>query len=209
MTFKSAILAIGIFGLGIGGACADTYTSANFSGGIFGGSANVSAPFSGTVSPGQTFTGSFVYDNNLVPGAGTGFTNVALSSFPNVVPFFTFNINGSSYTVDDPNAAIQYNNGHFNGFNVNDDFSFAGGNYVLQISGGILAVRLASDPLGQSFVNGYINIGDSGVTGQTPYVPQVAAVPEPSTWAMMILGFCGVGFVTYRRRKQAVALASA
>ena len=28
-----------------------------------------------------------------------------------------------------------------------------------------------------------------------------AAVPEPSTWAMMILGFAGVGFMAYRRRK--------
>jgi PEP-CTERM motif-containing protein len=28
----------------------------------------------------------------------------------------------------------------------------------------------------------------------------VAAVPEPSTWAMMILGFLGVGFLAYRRR---------
>jgi len=30
-----------------------------------------------------------------------------------------------------------------------------------------------------------------------------AAVPEPSTWAMMILGFAGVGYMTYRRRKAA------
>jgi hypothetical protein len=29
----------------------------------------------------------------------------------------------------------------------------------------------------------------------------VAAVPEPSTWAMMVLGFAGVGFMSYRRRK--------
>lgn len=29
----------------------------------------------------------------------------------------------------------------------------------------------------------------------------VAAVPEPSTWAMMILGFAGVGFIAYRRRQ--------
>ncbi|MBA2401019.1 MAG: PEPxxWA-CTERM sorting domain-containing protein [Bradyrhizobium sp.] len=28
------------------------------------------------------------------------------------------------------------------------------------------------------------------------------AVPEPSTWAMMILGFAGVGFMAYRRRSQ-------
>ena len=26
-------------------------------------------------------------------------------------------------------------------------------------------------------------------------------VPEPSTWAMMILGFAGVGFMAYRRKK--------
>jgi PEP-CTERM motif len=29
------------------------------------------------------------------------------------------------------------------------------------------------------------------------------AVPEPSTWAMIILGFAGIGFMTYRRRKAA------
>ena len=28
----------------------------------------------------------------------------------------------------------------------------------------------------------------------------IAAVPEPSTWAMMILGFIGVGFMAYRRK---------
>jgi hypothetical protein len=28
----------------------------------------------------------------------------------------------------------------------------------------------------------------------------ITAVPEPSTWAMMILGFAGVGFMAYRRR---------
>jgi hypothetical protein len=32
---------------------------------------------------------------------------------------------------------------------------------------------------------------------------QVSPVPEPSTWAMMILGFVGVGFMAYRRRNTA------
>ena len=27
----------------------------------------------------------------------------------------------------------------------------------------------------------------------------VAAVPEPSTWAMLLLGFAGIGFLAYRR----------
>ena len=32
--------------------------------------------------------------------------------------------------------------------------------------------------------------------------PEVAAVPEPSTWAMMMLGFAGVGFLSYRRTRR-------
>jgi PEP-CTERM motif len=37
--------------------------------------------------------------------------------------------------------------------------------------------------------------------------PEVAsAVPEPSTWAMMQLGFCGLGFLAYRRRNRSHAL---
>jgi PEP-CTERM motif len=33
------------------------------------------------------------------------------------------------------------------------------------------------------------------------------AVPEPSTWVMMILGFAGVGFMAYRRRNSAMLVA--
>jgi hypothetical protein len=34
----------------------------------------------------------------------------------------------------------------------------------------------------------------------------VTATPEPSTWAMMILGFAGVSFMAYRRRNSALHL---
>jgi len=34
-------------------------------------------------------------------------------------------------------------------------------------------------------------------------------VPEPSTWAMMILGFAGVGFMAYRRKRGGNALTAA
>jgi hypothetical protein len=36
-----------------------------------------------------------------------------------------------------------------------------------------------------------------------------AAVPESSTWAMMILGFCGLGFMAYRRKQNGAALSVA
>ena len=39
--------------------------------------------------------------------------------------------------------------------------------------------------------------------------PVASAVPEPSTWAMMILGFAGVGFMAYRRSRKDQGLALA
>jgi hypothetical protein len=51
--------------------------------------------------------------------------------------------------------------------------------------------------------NGPIRYISSDVT----VVGTVAAVPEPSTWAMLILGFAGIGFMTYRRRTSALIAA--
>ena len=34
-----------------------------------------------------------------------------------------------------------------------------------------------------------------------------SSVPEPSTWAMMLLGFAGLGYAAFRRKGQAQALA--
>jgi hypothetical protein len=47
--------------------------------------------------------------------------------------------------------------------------------------------------------------GGSFTSTMNIYAVFTAAVPEPSTWAMMILGFAGVGFMAYRRRNQLAA----
>jgi hypothetical protein len=39
-----------------------------------------------------------------------------------------------------------------------------------------------------------------------PDGPPIAGVPEPSTWVMMVLGFAGVGFLAYRRKRHGSAL---
>src|SRR5665213_266136 len=44
--------------------------------------------------------------------------------------------------------------------------------------------------------------------GAAPARDQVGSVPEPSTWAMMILGFAGIGFVAYRRKSKPVLMAT-
>jgi hypothetical protein len=51
------------------------------------------------------------------------------------------------------------------------------------------------------------DITGNGNTGPVGALTLTTAVPEPSTWAMMILGFAGIGAMTYRRRKSAMLAA--
>lgn len=53
----------------------------------------------------------------------------------------------------------------------------------------------------QSLTN-YPTLPEAG-TGFIDSITVTTSVPEPSIWAMMILGFAGVGFFAYRRRNQA------
>jgi hypothetical protein len=50
------------------------------------------------------------------------------------------------------------------------------------------------------FSVGTFNLGEGTLT------VTAAPVPEPSTWAMMLLGFAGLGFAGYRTRRAASAL---
>ena len=36
----------------------------------------------------------------------------------------------------------------------------------------------------------------------------IGGVPEPSTWAMVVLGFAGIGFMAYRRKSKPALLAA-
>jgi hypothetical protein len=48
--------------------------------------------------------------------------------------------------------------------------------------------------------NWYVNASDYGTNGTW-------SVPEPSTWAMMLLGFAGLGFAGYRRTRKPRSIA--
>ena len=64
------------------------------------------------------------------------------------------------------------------------------------ISNGKLDIFFASDLANKTL----LNAEGSPITGTVGAL--ASAVPETSTWAMMILGFMGVGFLAYRRRGQ-------
>jgi hypothetical protein len=70
---------------------------------------------------------------------------------------------------------------------------------------GSLAVRLSFTPVGGGYAPNPQAFGFDNIVLTAR--PAVAAVPEPSTWAMMIGGFGAVGGEMRRRRKAVVATA--
>jgi hypothetical protein len=111
---------------------------ATFTGAINGGSANVKVPFSTHgFTQSDTFQGSFVFDNQLVPSSGSGFVNVFISSSPDIANIpgataFNFNLDGLAFNAGNNLDSlrpfgIQYSNGQFNGFVFITDFTFVDG----------------------------------------------------------------------------------
>jgi hypothetical protein len=198
-------------------AFADTYTDVSFTGSISPGNANVQPPFSTagfSGVPGDPITGSFVFDDNLVPGGGTGFTNVAIPTGFSV-PSFNLTITAANSTTLNFNLAnelssaqggldaqVQYNNGQFNGFAYVSDFAFSGSEYQFSIQGGSISIfqLLNGAPTGSQLLSGFINIGDSALTDATTVAP--IPTPLPSSFGLFCMGLAGAAFVWRRARKQ-------
>lgn len=132
---------------------------------------------------------------------------------------FTFNVNpainpanialtgstASEFVIDTSLPAFDGQFGQFtNGITVN------GGSGASNGEPGPLHLSISLAGLDTSdFVKngaGYFFAGDvanpAGATGPVGANTITAAVPEPSTWAMMMLGFFGLGFLGYRGRSQ-------
>jgi hypothetical protein len=81
-----------------------------------------------------------------------------------------------------------------------DSLSLAKPGTVTSIFTAIASLSVIKD---QSDFAGSAGSADSSVLGNAFSV----MIPEPSTWAMMLLGFAGMGFVGYRARQAATASA--
>jgi len=68
---------------------------------------------------------------------------------------------------------------------------------------GAEAALLAGLAAGDAYLNIHTtNFGGGEIRGF------LQAVPEPSTWAMVILGFAGIGFMAYRRKNKPALMAA-
>jgi hypothetical protein len=105
---------------------------------------------------------------------------------------------------------------HYNGFYNNVATGLAG---TAQFPGGVRLDMQAFDVSGLGTLTSLtfegFNGPDTFFLGQ-PFLAGLtgtdfavtAAVPEPSTWAMLILGFAGIGFMAYRRKSKPALMAT-
>jgi hypothetical protein len=150
---------------------ADTYNAATFTGGIYGGNANAQAPFYPSINQGGSISGNFIIDNNLIPGANSSYVNVFFSDFPAIADIpaanaFTINLGASNLTFSLADAllgaaAIQFNNGIFNGFFFDTNFTYTDGRkYDFVVQGRTWNISYIDPQLGYpttQYVSGYIN----------------------------------------------------
>jgi hypothetical protein len=136
-------------------------------------------------------------------------------------------------TGSGPNYAITSIAGTFDGQTIAGlDAAYAGPDNTFYSAGpyvsfGGLSFDLAGGPLTQvnvwygnangfngfTGVNYWLDINPPDTAGFGPDAGPltsftVTAVPEPSTWAMMVLGFAGVGFMAYRRKSKPALMAA-
>jgi PEP-CTERM motif len=137
-------------------------------------------------------SGTFKINVPSVPGSlNFGANSPDFVSLTATVDGFSFNVLASDIN------SVGFSNGTLNNLSLQTPQGAAGTPY-LQMSGP--SFWRIGDVQHSDFVSsGVFSIG----------TPVVTAVPEPSTWAMMILGFLGIGFMMYRRSPNNRALVTA
>jgi hypothetical protein len=138
------------------------------------------------VLPGQIDLGQITWDGSKE--SNIPFVLDVKFTAPGTNPTDVFDATLSGKAVDD-------GHGHLTITFSTAPQSFDGGLFKLSIS----------SPLTITIAGGTDDYGNwyncDNVTGSATLDGVItAAVPEPSTWAMMVLGFFGIGFMAYRRR---------
>ena len=143
----------------------------------------------------DTGTGQFLsFASGQAPDTGIAFTELALVAGNLYSLNFLYGSFGEAFRTQALDVSINGVVTHITTLNSTNDLSAVFSAYAISFTAGssndIRFLDVSSDSI--------------NVDGLLDSVA-IAAVPEPSTWAMMILGFAGVGFIAYRRGRQTTA----
>jgi hypothetical protein len=212
--FNRSVIALFAVALTCAGSAAhaDVYIGINEAGiatTVAGGPGDASASYSGSYG---TFTISdlnagqsapqYLLSNSLSissSGAGTltlyvSANDLTQASLPLFLSTFTANQMTAGYSLTEQ-AVLDTGNGVYTTSPTNLGSASFGGNGGFQQQ--TTNLGLLTDSFSVTEIYTITAIGPGGVTNATI---DVAAVPEASTWAMMVLGFLGVGLMAYRRK---------
>jgi len=165
-----------VFRFSFGSVLSDVF----FNGRFTTGAASPTDPGYNLITDLDTFTGSRVMD----PETGGNFL-VHASSVPSFAPGAAFNETTGAF-INHAGGVTTDNIGDFAAVSV-----FVGGRETVEVDG-------ASFSQGSQLISGTAFFPD--VFRFSIHEPLVITVPEPSTWAMMLLGFVGLGLLGYRSK---------
>lgn len=161
--------------------------------------ANVVATASGSVDlAGLTNAGGTAFNAAVRPSTAW----LLLNAYPTVTQGISYSGVSGPTSLGSGNAFVSATTGSGDAFGLFGSSLLLSNTYVsgtqLQVSDTWSNTTLAA--LGLS-AGVYVYTWGTGAHSDSLTI-NVGSVPEPSTWAMMILGFCGLGFMAYRRKSK-------
>lgn len=185
--------------------------------------------FGGTVSVGDQFTATYVFDTSL--GQQTSSTGMfGLQGSPSPLTSVSLSIGGTSLPLDGSGfgqleifntdyVSLKFGTAAYAANAAQDTVLSMGVQSATDNPGSVPFPTSLTSPFSYTtdpywdYRSG--QLGEPGGTSNNPNLinfsissvtlsvgDNVGAVPEPSTWAMMILGFVGLGCMAYRHKNQ-------
>jgi hypothetical protein len=153
-----------------------------------------------------SFTGGQDIGNSNNPAEdGSIYLITIVGSSPQTPDFYEYQEEGGTYCTANigPTCYIPPNSRNYLqlGVFLTNDF----GTFTVSSS----KQSLGHDPISPIVLDVQVTLPDDFIVSGTGFTDLTTGVPEPSTWAMLLIGFAGIGSMAYRRKQNGPTLSVA